>query len=230
MTNILSRRAFGGRKGGRDGVRDESRDESRKKTLEMVAVIVLSITSILTAWSAFQASKWGGAMSIAFSTASSARIESSTFSGKANATITNQVGLWTQWAAATSAGDTRLATFLSARFPEPLATAHRDWLAAGGATAGAPASPFDMPSYIVPAQEEANALSDKAGEWFQTALRDNQRGDNYTLLTVLFAAVLFFAAMSGRPRAILAQQLLLFMAIGFGLAGTVLLATYPKLV
>src|SRR3954451_13537512 len=81
------------------------RAEVRKEALELVAVIVLAVTTILTAWSAFEASKWSGAMSIAFSEASGARIESARLDGTANARASNQIGLWTQWAGATTAGD-----------------------------------------------------------------------------------------------------------------------------
>ena len=42
------------------------------RTREVVAVVVLSITAILTAWCGFEASKWSGMMSIEFSQASSA--------------------------------------------------------------------------------------------------------------------------------------------------------------
>ena len=43
----------------------------------------------------------------------------------------------------------------------------------------------------------------RADSRFADALRNNQRADNYTILTVIFALVLFFAAAStrlGRPR------------------------------
>lgn len=49
----------------------------RHERQELVAVVLLSITTVLTAWSGFQSSKWSGAMSIAFSQASSARIQAS---------------------------------------------------------------------------------------------------------------------------------------------------------
>jgi hypothetical protein len=213
-----------------DRANEDDRVETRKKRLELVAVIILSITTVLTAWSAFQSSKWSGAMSIAFSEASAARIESASLQGTANARITNQIGLWTQWAGATAVENSELATFLFDRFPEPLATAHADWLAAGGTAADAPASPFDMPSFVVPEQVRAAASSDRAGQLFQTALRYNQRGDNYTILTVLFATVLFFAALSGRVRAVQAQQVVIGTALVFGVTGVVLLATFPKLI
>ena len=210
--------------------RDDERDAPRRQWLELVAVIGLSVTTILTAWSAFQASKWGGAMSIAFSEASSARIESTRLDGAADVRTSNQIALWTQWASATAGGDVTLATFLVDRFPPPLATAHEDWLAAGGPSPDAPASPFDMPSFVLPERVEADAASDRAGERFAAALANNQRGDNYTLLTVLFAAVLFFTAMSGRVRAVRSQQVLLGMGLALGLLGLVLLVTFPKLV
>ena len=34
---------------------------------ELVAIILISVTTIITAWTAFQASKWGGLMLINFS-------------------------------------------------------------------------------------------------------------------------------------------------------------------
>ena len=42
---------------------------------ETVVLVVLSITAVLTAWCGFESSQWSGEMSIAFSEASSARIE-----------------------------------------------------------------------------------------------------------------------------------------------------------
>jgi hypothetical protein len=208
----------------------DERETPRPEWLELVAVIVLSVTTILTAWSAFQASKWGGAMSIAFSEASSARIESTRLDGAADVRTANQLGLWTEWASATADEDVALATFLVDRFPQPLATAHEDWLAAGGPSPDGPASPFDMSSFVMPERVEAVAANDRAGERFAAALANNQRGDNYTVLTVLFASVLFFTAMSGRVRAVRSQQVLLGMGLTLGLLGLVLLATFPKLV
>ena len=198
--------------------------------LEFVAVLVLSVTTILTAWSAFESSKWGGAMSISFSQASSARIEAARLDGAGNVRISNHIGLWTQWAAAAGAGDTELADFLVERFPEPLGSAHRDWLAAGGVTPGAPGSPFEMPSYVLPEKTDAAAADDRADGLFRAALVHNQRSDDYTILTVLFAAVLFFTAMSGRMSGNRSQRVLLGTGMLLGLVGIVFLAAFPKLV
>jgi hypothetical protein len=198
---------------------------------ELVAVVLLSVTTILTAWSGFQSSKWGGAMSISFSQASSARIEASRLDGDANRRISVQVSLFTQWLQATAAGDAKLADYLVPRFPEPLDAAFAAWIATDPETnPDAPSSPFVMPEYAVPEVAEATAADARADAKFAEALDNNQRGDNYTLLTVAFASVLFFAAISGRMVSRRSQWLLLGLGLVIFLVATGLLVFYPKLV
>jgi hypothetical protein len=198
---------------------------------EAVAVVLLAVTAILTAWTGFQSSKWGGAMSTAFSRASSARVEAARHDNDAATRQAIQVGLFTQWVQAVGAKDTTVSTFISARFPEPLATAFQDWLATRPLVdPSAPRSPFDMPSYRIPERGEAAAADSRADAKFQEALRNNQRGDNYTVLTVLFAVVLFFGAMSTRITSYAARWVILGLAIATFLAGTGLLIALPKLV
>jgi hypothetical protein len=198
---------------------------------EFVAVILLSVTAILTAWSGFQSSKWGGAMSISFSQASTARIEATRLEGVANRKQTIQVSLFTQWLQAYQAEDETLAEFLEDRFPEPLATTFPLWLDERPLTnADAPATPFEMPGYAIPELAAAAAADDRADAKFAEALRNNQRGDNYTVLTVAFATVLFFGALSGRMRTLRAQWAFLILGwVGFLVASSLLLA-FPKLV
>jgi len=198
---------------------------------ELVTVVLLSVTAVLTAWTGFEASKWGGAMSISFSQASSARIQASRLDAAADRMQTIQVQLFTQWLQAYQSGDTQLTTFLSDRFPEPLHTAFPLWLDSQPLkNPDAAATPFDLPEYAIPEAAAAKAADARADSKFLDALVYNQRGDNYTVLTIGFAAVLFFAAMSGRLKHPRAQWVLL----GFGIAGFVvcagLLLSFPKLV
>jgi hypothetical protein len=198
---------------------------------EIIAVVLLAVTAILTAWSGFQSSKWGGAMSIAFSQASSARIEAARHDSDAVTRQAIQVGLFTQWVQSVGEKDTKVSAFISARFPEPLATAFKDWVATRPlVNPSAPRSPFDMPSYRIPERAAAAAADSRADAKFREALRNNQRGDNYTVLTVLFAIVLFFAAMSTRITSYAARWAILGFAIATFLAGAGLLISLPKLV
>ena len=197
--------------------------------LELVAVILLSVTAVLTAWTGFQASKWGGAMSISFSQASAARMEASRQEGLANRKQTIQVALYSQWVQANVSGNQPVMDYLSARFPEPLKTAFRAWMVTNpGMNPQAKSSPFDMDEYVLPEVAAAQSADDRADVQFAAALQANQRGDNYTFLTVAFASVLFFAAMSGKMKSRQRQWTLLGIALAMFAMATLLLLVFPK--
>ena len=190
---------------------------------ETVVIVVLSVTAVLTAWCGFESSKWSGEMSIAFSQASSARIEAARQEGIANATRQADLSIWGVYVQARAQGDSALATYVERRFTPHFQVAYRAWIAQREPTTG----PFRMKEYVPPGTTEAAAADQRADSRFADALRNNQRADNYTILTVLFALVLFFAAAStrlGRPRA---QWILLGGAIAFLVTAIAILATYP---
>ncbi|MEI7057370.1 hypothetical protein WBG06_16210 [Nocardioides sp. CCNWLW239] len=197
---------------------------------ELIAILLLSVTAILTAWTGFQASKWSGAMSISFSQASTNRIEAARMEATANRKLSVQVSLFTQWLQAYQADDTELAEFLQSRFPEPLATVFPTWLESRPLkNPDAPATPFEMEQYVIPESLDARAADATADRKFRQALRNNQRGDNYTVLTIGFAAVLFFAALSERMRRRRAQWALLGIGgVGFVILAVVLMS-FPKM-
>lgn len=197
---------------------------------DLAVTIMLSITAILTAWAAFQSSKWSGAMSIAFSEASSARIEASTQSDVAGSRTIVDVNLFTSWMEARARGDIRVADFYEARFPPELATAFAAWVATRPLEdPEAPTSPFAMQEYVPPGRREAAAASARADARFQEALDNNQRGDDYALLTVLLASVLFFAAMSSRLKRPVTQWGLLGVGTVLFAIAAYFLSTFPKL-
>jgi hypothetical protein len=190
---------------------------------ETVVIIVLSITAVLTAWCGFESSKWSGEMSIAFSQASSARIEAARQEGIANAARQADLSIWGVYVQARAQGDTALATYVERRFTPHFQVAYRAWIAEREPTLG----PFKMKEYVPPGTTEAAAADQRADSRFADALKFNQRGDNYTILTVLFALVLFFAAAStrlGRPRT---QWIVLGAAIAFLVVAVGILATFP---
>lgn len=198
---------------------------------ELIAILLLSVTAILTAWTGFQASKWSGAMSISFSQASTNRIEAARMEATANRKLSVQVSLFTQWLEACQSGDTELTEFLQARFPEPLATVFPAWLDTRPLKdPDAPSTPFDMKEYVIPESVDASKADAAADRKFRQALRNNQRGDNYTVLTIGFATVLFFTALSERMRRRSAQWALLCIGgVGFVLLAVVLM-TFPKMI
>ena len=190
---------------------------------ETVVIIVLSITAVLTAWCGYESSQWSGEMSIAFTEASNARIEAARQTGVANAARQADLSIWGVYLQARAQGDTTLARYVEQRFTDHFRVAYRAWIAGGEPTNG----PFKMKEYVPPGTTEAAAADQRADSRFAEALGFNKYGDNYTILTVLFALVLFFAAASTRLGSPRAQWILLGVAIVFLIASTVVLATFP---
>jgi hypothetical protein len=215
--------------------------------IELIATIALAIATILTAWSAFQAGKWGGMQSINFSEAGAARTESTRFDTLGGQLTQIDVAMYIDWVSALvediesgaipplvpgtyEPTKGTISGFLYLRFREEFLPAVDAWILTDPTNnANAPPTPFAMDEYTVAAGVEADRLSALADDK-ATAGRDaNQNGDNYVLTMVLFASVLFFAGVSSkmnRPR----NRMLV---LGFGLvtltAGIVILVTLPIL-
>jgi hypothetical protein len=161
---------------------------------ETIAVVILSIAAVLTAWSGFQSGQWGGEMSIAFSRASAARIEQSRHEADADAARQADLTIWALYVEAQARADETLAAYVRQRFTPHFETAFEAWVASGRVANG----PFAMPAYVPPGAEEAAAAGRRADALFAQGLVNNVRGDRYTLLTVIFAIAMFFAAIAGR--------------------------------
>jgi hypothetical protein len=204
----------------------ESRSHRRwSEAREIVAVFLLSITAILTAWCGFESSKWGGQMSIEFSQASSARIQSVDLASESRDWQAVDLAIYMQWVDATASGDTALAEYYEERFTAEFAVAFADGQDGGESVK----SPFAEPSYVPVGSEESAEKAKQADAEFAAALESNQRGDNYSLLTVLFAMVLFFTAMSERNRSGWGGWFLLGLGAVVAIGGGIILATFPVL-
>ncbi|MFV0373413.1 hypothetical protein [Microbacterium sp.] len=190
---------------------------------DIVTVFLLSITAVLTAWCGFESSKWGGEMSIAFSQASSARVQAAAAAGEARDARQFDLQIYTQWVVATADEREQLAAYVEDRFPERLKVAFDAWVDGGMAED----SPLVVDAYVAPGDAEAADLTARADGKFQEALENNQRGDNYSLLTVMFALVLFLGAMSQRDITRWVSRTLLGLGVVVALVGIGLLTTFP---
>lgn len=190
--------------------------------LELAATIVLAIAAILTAWAAFQSAKWGGEQAILFSEAGALRTESTRFSTVAGQQAQVDISTFSNWLNAGQAdiraGDVELppsatdyvpnpgtlSGFLFARFRDEFKPAVLAWLDTNPFTdPDAPPTPLDMPEYELAAKQTAEDLQDAADQSAQEGRNANQTSDNYVIIAVLAALVLFFAGVSSkmdRPR------------------------------
>lgn len=225
---------------------DRARREERMRNLaELVATVLLAMATVLTAWSAFEANKWSGTQAIHFAQASALRTNSAKAASAANVEEVIDVDTFVSWAAAfdqerranptASTGPNgaykpnpkTLSGFLFLRFRPEFRTAVDAWLALRPLqNPQAPSTPFAMPQYQLAARQTADRLEAQADHQSDLARRDNQRGDNYVLTTVLFASVLFFAGVSSKLTTVQARVFTVGLAVLVLIAGVVVLATF----
>lgn len=202
-------------------------DSSR--TVEMISAFVLSLATVLAAWSAFQSAKWSGEQSIRFSQAAALRTESVRASTTAGQQTQIDVAVFSQWVNAYAAKETQLADFYFKRFRAEFKPAVNAWLATRPLqNPSAPASPFSMPQYKLSATVKADDLRRSAEERTSLALRANQNSDNYVLLTVLFASTLLFAGLSPKFTAAGVQKAMTALSVILLLGGIGFLVAFPR--
>jgi hypothetical protein len=196
--------------------------------LEVVATVLLSLATVATAWSGYQASRWNGEQAKAFSRASTLRDASNKADALANAQTQIDVATFTQWVDAYALERTELADFYFARFRPEFKPAVDEWIATRPRrNPDAPLTPFAMPAYEVAARVEAERLQAEAESTSATARTNVQRATNYVLCVVLFAAVLFFAGISTKLQTPRLRRFLLGFGVVLFLGTVVWLATFP---
>lgn len=214
-------------------------DQRLRDMAERVAAVALAVAAIFTAWSGFQATKWGGVQANSYASAGAARTESIRLDNLATSQTQVDVAIFTEWINAVAAElesgelvvaeaadyvpvEGLLSTFFYTRMRDEFRPALDAWLDLNPfATETAPPSPFAMPEYQLEAAQQADEMTVRAEELAQTARDANQTGDNYVMMTVLFGAVLFFGGLQASVRgsrtrlALLGVGILTLVAAGF---------------
>jgi len=167
--------------------------------LEIIAVLLLTTASLATAWNGYQAARWGGVQSTAFSQASAKRVQASDANTSGFVEMFMDAEVFNDYADAFTSNDTQLMAFLERQFSDRLRPAVDAWLATSPlSNPDAPGSPMDMPEYRNPSFEHAEQLSDEADALFTSGLDASDKSDQYILNTVYLATALFFAGIAGK--------------------------------
>jgi len=226
-----------------EAVRARSRNLDRR--FELFEAIMLSIAALLAAWAGFQSAKWSGEQANSYSQAGASRVESSRSSTLAGQQTTVDVISFTQWLQAANAegllnkppdpdgiyvpDPNALSGFLFERFRPEFTVAVNAWLATRPRLNGdAPPTPFAMPEYQVAAAGEARRLEQVAEAQSADARRANQISDNYVLMTIMFATVLFFAGISSKMDTFRARAFLLGAAAVLLITAIGVVISFPK--
>jgi hypothetical protein len=172
---------------------------STESRFEIVATILLAIAALATAWSGYQSALWGGIQSSSYTQASAARVTANQRLTAGNQLRLADLGLLQAYLDARAQDLDDLAEFYEVRFRDEFKVAFEAWEELDPYNdPTAPPNPFVMPEYQLATEQESASLVTSAEAKFAEGEQANKNSDNFTLSTVMFAAVLFFAAISDR--------------------------------
>jgi len=212
---------------------DKQPDGSRENPgfdtwMELVIAVLLAIATVATAWSGYQASRWGGVQSTLYNQAGAKRQESVRASNEANSLRNIDVFLYAEWVKFTISDQTELANYYEARFRQEFRPAFDAWRATDPFNnPDAPSGPFAMPEYVLAAQIESEALVEEAALLFDEGGAANQQSDDYILNTVILASVLFLSGIANRIVWRPARLMIVVLTMGMLAIGLYNAATYP---
>jgi hypothetical protein len=201
--------------------------------LEFLASVLMALAVVLTAYSAYQATRWNGVQATNFAMAGSLRTQANSLTTIGVTEVSYDANIFAALLIEFRDADFSDPAVLdeARRFADTLvrdeaAMAMDDWLNLNPfENPDAPRTPLELPSYQNANLEEAQQLIDEAALRFQDAKDANQNGDNYVLATILFAAVLFFTGL--RVRTYRVRSLVQIFAMACLAGGLIRLLTLP---
>ncbi len=205
--------------------------EKTRNRIDLISTILLSLATVLSSWCAFQSSQWNGEQYFHIddeNIADNKRLQNEIAvvqrkSGESN--------YFLYYLNAIADNDTVKKKFLESRFPPHLKKAITAWKATDPMNnPSAPVSPFLMEEYVAPETIEAKKFEVQAMAFKRAANQADRNADNYLLLSIMIAMVLFFTGLSGITRSSKYQRMLLFTALIVVIMVMVLMLRLPVMI
>jgi hypothetical protein len=163
--------------------------------------VLLSVVTIVAAWSGFAAAKWNTESRTKFAQASALRTEANRAYGQSLTLRGIDASMFNAWFAAYLSGDRNSMRVAEGRFRPPYRVAFDAWLATHPFTnPNAPPGPQQMPQYVPSGEAQSKLLDTRADAAYAGGERDGRNSDDYIRTTVILASVLFIVGLSTQFR------------------------------
>jgi hypothetical protein len=204
--------------------------EPRQERIDLASAVLLSATALISAWSAYQAARWGGVESLTLARGSALRAESVRTNNVALQQSQIDVTAFVAWLQDRAQGNQTAADVIAARFRAEFVPAFQAWLASGGAAGEVvPAgTPFQRPEYQLASRREAAALEARASEAASEAQRFNQIGDNFVFAVVILTTSVFVSGIQTKIRAAKVRLGMLVVALLLMVVATTFMLSLPQ--
>jgi len=182
---------------------------------EPLALLLLSLATVGTAWCSFQAAVWGG-VAQGFSNQSAAAARNAAANELQSQQLTLlDVLLFSQYVNARSLSNEPLARFYSDRFRGEAKAAFEAWMATHPfENPNAPAHPFLTNFYQPLLLGQARQADARSQELWQRAGEAGRTSRSYVLITVLLASALFCAGTASKFTVLWIRRAVLALGLG----------------
>jgi len=201
----------------------------RERRLEIIAAVLLALTTLAIAWSGYQAAKWSGLQARRYTQASTARAFANRAQTQGSQARLQDLLNFNRWLEAEINGDAPLANLYERRFRDEFRPAFEAWRAQGDPldpSLPIP-TPLRTPQYVLSAETKAEKLEKLGDRRFEEGKEATENADKYVFATVFFAVVLFFSGISLRFEWYRLRVTMLGVAAVFLLWGVVQVLALP---
>ena len=209
---------------------DEERMARRQdRRISIVEASLLAIVAVLAALSGYAAAKWSTDSSAMLAQAAAERSQANSANIDAVNTLNFDVTAFNDWFAAFVAGNQSAMAIAQRRFTPNFKTAFDAWIATNPeSNPQAPPGPTYMPQYKQPEKQLAAKLNSEATADYEAGVKAGTNSDNYILITVYLATVLFLAGIGSHFAFRKIRYALAVVGTGVVVLAVVLLAASPK--
>jgi hypothetical protein len=189
---------------------------------------VLSLVTVIAAWSGFSAAKWKTESDLELADGDVAHTQASRAFDQSLTLRVGDATTFNAWFGAYTAGRMKAAEVAARRFRPGYRAAFDAWLATHPFTnADAPPGPQSMPQYRLPGRARSIRLDAKADHLFESGEHAASYSDQYVRTTVILASVLFLIGISSHFGVRGVRIGLLSVGVALLLFAVVLIALLP---
>ena len=199
------------------------------RALTVIEAALLAIVAVMAAYSSFASAKWSTESSLDLAKANSTRAQANRVAIEGYNTKNFDSLTFNAWFDAYADGNQVAETVAERRFRPQFRVAFNAWMATDPFTnPKSPPGPTYMPQYVQPGQAQANHLDNEADHYYDLGVTDGHTADNYVLIVVYLATVLFLVGISSHFQVRAARIGLVVVGGGILVFGIVLLVQAPK--
>jgi hypothetical protein len=201
------------------------------KRIGLVFLVILLLTTFLSAFCAFQANSWSSITSGKYQEATRLRTDSVKAYNDGNTRLLIDISVYITWADAATRGETARAQTIASRFTPEFKNAFQAWraetldLPSGTIPNG---TPFTRPEYHLVERDRGVLLEENATAAFIEAQQASDVSSGYILTTLIFAIVLFLCGVGEKWEDRRLRIVILAAAVVFFCIAAAMVIRLPK--